>query len=470
MLRRHTTAFRLSLVAADAASAAALFLMLSITRFGADGWRTAWERAGFDPTVLIAGYAVVWASLIWLSGLYRSRVRWSIRAEAIDVVRAGLILAIATFSALFILKLPEVSRLFLLSLFPAQVIVTFAIQLAMRFTFRAARARGLNTRFILIVGTGTTAEAFSRRIERHRELGLRVLGHVEWMPGRNGGPPVVTRPILGGLEDIERILHEHVVDEVGVCLPPEAWGLVEPITRLCEEEGKIVRIPLIEGHVSLPGARLEEFDGIPILSLVYGPDRILGLLGKRLLDAALSFLALVVLLPAFGVIAAWILARDGGPVFFLQPRVGLHGRIFRVVKFRTMVPEAEALLDTLLEQNEIQGHAFKLSDDPRLTATGHWLRTTSLDELPQLWNVLKGEMSLVGPRPPLPREVAGYDLWHRRRLSMKPGITGLWQVSARHEEEFDRWVEMDLEYIDRWSLWLDLKIMVQTIPAMLQGR
>ena len=470
MLRRHTTTFRLSLVAADAASAAGLFLWLSITRFGADGWRTAWERAGIQPTLVIAGYVVVWAALIWLSGLYRSRVRWSIRAEAVDVIRAGLIMAIATFSALFILKLPEVSRAFLLILFPAQVVVTLALRLAMRLVFRVARARGMNTRFIVIIGTGDTAEAFSRRIERHRELGLRVLGHVEWVPGRAGRPPVVSRPILGTLEELEQILHDNVVDEVGICLPPEGWGLVEPITRLCEEEGKIVRIPLIEGHLSFPGARLEEFDGIPILSLVYGPDRIVGLIGKRILDVVLSAAALVVLTPFFLVIAALIVAQDGRPVLFLQHRVGLHGRIFRVVKFRTMVPEAEALLDDLMEHNEIQGHAFKLSEDPRLSRTGRWLRRTSIDELPQLWNVLKGEMSLVGPRPPLPREVADYDLWHRRRLSMKPGITGLWQVTARHEEEFDRWVEMDLEYIDRWSLWLDLKIMVQTIPAMLQGR
>jgi lipopolysaccharide/colanic/teichoic acid biosynthesis glycosyltransferase len=157
-------------------------------------------------------------------------------------------------------------------------------------------------------------------------------------------------------------------------------------------------------------------------------------------------------------------------VIFRQTRVGLHGRPFDVIKFRTMVPDAEALLTELEEQNEIKGHAFKITDDPRLTRVGRFLRATSLDELPQVWNVLLGEMSLVGPRPPLPREVAGYDLWHRRRLSMKPGITGLWQVAARRDDDFDRWVALDLAYIDRWSIWLDLKIMAKTIPAMLQGR
>ncbi len=141
-----------------------------------------------------------------------------------------------------------------------------------------------------------------------------------------------------------------------------------------------------------------------------------------------------------------------------------------MLKFRTMVPDAEDRLRRAAEHNEISGHAFKIAVDPRVTRVGRFLRRTSLDELPQFWNVLRGQMSLVGPRPPLPAEVAGYDLWHRRRLSMKPGITGLWQVSARLDEEFDRWVELDLTYIDRWSLWLDLKIMVRTVPAMLSGR
>ena len=193
---------------------------------------------------------------------------------------------------------------------------------------------------------------------------------------------------------------------------------------------------------------------------------------KRALDLTVAAAALVVLSPLLAIVAAWIRVRDGSAVLFRQTRIGVHGRPFKVVKFRTMVPNAEELLTELDEQNEIQGQAFKITDDPRVTRTGRLLRALSIDELPQLWNVLRGEMSLVGPRPPLPSEVADYDVWHRRRLSMKPGITGLWQVAARREPEFDRWVRMDLEYIDRWSLWLDLKIMARTIPAVItqQGR
>jgi exopolysaccharide biosynthesis polyprenyl glycosylphosphotransferase len=486
VIRRHHAAFRVSLMGVDAVTAAATFIAVSLFRFGPD-WPLVWTRIGIDPTILITTYAATWIAVLSVNDLYRLRARWSIRREALDVIRAGSFLAVLTFSALFILKLPEVSRLFLLYLFPAQVVVTFLSRLILRWTFARARERGLNTRFVLIVGTGRSAREQADRIERHRELGLKVIGHLAFSApavlngnhvngnGAGGDPDALApgslgRPIIGQLDEIEDILHARVVDEVVICLPPAAWGYVEAIAQICEEEGKVVRIPLVDGIFSLPGARQEEFDGVGMLSLVYGPDRILSLVAKRVLDVAVSAAALVVLSPVFLIVGAAILARDGRPVFFRQTRVGLHGRQFEVVKFRTMVPDAEDRLEPLLDQNEIQGHAFKISNDPRLSNTGGWLRRTSLDELPQLWNVLKGEMSLVGPRPPLVREVADYDVWHRRRLSMKPGITGLWQVSARREQEFDRWVEMDLDYIDRWSLWLDLKIIVRTIPAMLQGR
>ena len=278
-----------------------------------------------------------------------------------------------------------------------------------------------------------------------------------------------SRPVLGRVDDLLDVLHARVIDEVVVCLPPEQFALAEPIVRICEEEGKIVRIPLVGGIPEIAGGVVEDFAGVPLLSLVYGPDRTLALLLKRFIDLVLAALALLVLAPVFLVIGLVILLRDRGPVFFRQTRVGLHGRLFEMVKFRTMVPDAEARLAELETLNEVRGPAFKVTDDPRLTRTGPFLRRTSLDELPQLWNVLRGDMSLVGPRPPLPREVAGYDLWHRRRLSMRPGITGLWQVSARREENFDRWVAIDLDYIDRWSLWLDLRIMLGTIPAVISG-
>jgi exopolysaccharide biosynthesis polyprenyl glycosylphosphotransferase len=453
-------------MAADGISAVVLFFFVSVLRFG-DAWQYAWDAAGVRPLPTAIAYAAVWVALLWLLGLYRVRARWSLRSELLDVGRAALLLALLTFSLLFVFKLPDVSRFFLLWLFAAQALLTFASRAAIRRVLRELRDRGHYVRYMLVVGTGPEAQDFADRVERHRELGIRVIGYT-----RLGTEPATAskRPIVGNVDRLDDIFHSRVVDEVAICLPSTSLEWIEPIARLCEEEGKIVRIPLDGLPLSLPRGRVEVFDRGHVLSLAYGPDRVLSLTLKRAIDVVAAALALVLLSPLFLAVAFAILVRDGRPILFWQTRVGLHGRPFRVVKFRTMVPDAEARLAELEALNEIRGQAFKLTDDPRLTRTGRFLRKTSIDELPQLWNVVRGEMSLVGPRPPLEREVAGYDLWHRRRLSMTPGITGLWQVAGRRDDQFDRWVELDLAYIDRWSLWLDLKIVLRTVPAMLQGR
>jgi exopolysaccharide biosynthesis polyprenyl glycosylphosphotransferase len=472
LIRRYITALRLALAAADGLTAIALFLGLSVVRFGSPGWRETWVNAGIDPFVAAAGYGLALVTALWLQGLYRLRARLSKRREITDVLVAILFLAVVVFTTLYLLKLPDVSRLFLLLLFSFQAVLTLCSRAAIREVFIRLRTRGYNARFMLVVGANPRAEAFANAVAGHVELGLRPIGY---LAGPNDPPEAASRlrrPILGRVEDIQDIMHGTVVDEVAICLTIEDWALVEPITRLCEDEGRIVRIPVTEGTLIIPGGHIEDFHGMSILSLVYGPDRILGIAVKRLIDIVVAAVALVLLAPFLLIVAAVIRFRDGPPILFRQSRVGLHGRLFLVTKFRTMVPEAEALLTELEASNEIRGPAFKMTDDPRLSRSGGWLRATSIDELPQLWNVLRGEMSIVGPRPPLPREVEDYDIWHRRRLSMKPGITGLWQVAGRRDPDFDRWVRLDLDYIDHWSLWLDLKIVARTIPAMLaqEGR
>lgn len=463
MIRRHATSLRLALMAVDAVLAMASFTVLAITRFGS-GWGEVLTSYGLPAPVLVAGWAVMWTAIVWLLGLYRMRVRWTAQREVLDLARAGVLLGIFIFGALYALHLSQVSRLFLATLLAGQVTLTFATRFLVRRLLLARRAAGQGVHHMLIVGAGLTARAFAARVERRRELGLVVVGFVAASPGEAGGARV-----LGLVEDLLTILHENVVDEVAICLP-EAWSyLLGPVAQICQEEGRIVRVPLTAGAPEIPGGIIEDFSGIPLLSLVYGPDRTVALAVKRIMDVLGATAVLVVLMPVFGVVALSILVRDGRPVHFRQERVGLNGRRFQMFKFRTMAPDAERRLDELRDRNEIRGHAFKVSADPRITRTGAFLRRTSLDELPQALNVLHGEMSLVGPRPPLPSEVEGYDLWHRRRLSMKPGITGFWQVSGRREEDFDRWVELDLAYIDRWSLLLDLRILLGTIPAVLRG-
>jgi len=450
---------------ADASLAIVLLVTLSVARFGNE-WLSIWGPVLEQPAVFALAYGAAWVGVLWFHGIYRPRARWTIRSEGIAIARATVVLALLTGTVLFAVKLPDVSRLFLLFLFPIQWAVTLATRLLLRLAFERLRARGYNTRFVLIVGAGPRAQAFAAKLEAHQELGLRVRGFVDDEPFELPG----SWRRLGDLDAIEAILHREIVDEVAICLPFSKWDRTNAIAHLCEEEGKIVRVPIDMLTGVFASGRMEDLDGTPVYSLVSGPDRIAAFVVKRVFDLLVASLALLAASPLMAAVALRIRLRDGSPVLFRQQRVGLHGRRFELLKFRTMVAGAEAQLDDLAARSEISGAAFKMTNDPRVTRTGAFLRRTSLDELPQLWNVIRGDMSLVGPRPALPREVESYDLWHRRRLSMKPGLTGLWQVSARRSGSFDTWAQLDLSYIDRWSLWLDLKILARTVPAALEGR
>jgi exopolysaccharide biosynthesis polyprenyl glycosylphosphotransferase len=466
MLRRHASGFRALLMFTDAVLAFVLLVVLSLVRFGPE-WLSIWRPLLEQPALVAIAYSVAWVAVLWLHGLYRPRARWTIRSEGLAIARATVVLGLITGTVLFAFRLPDVSRLFLLLLFPAQWLVTLATRVALRLGFEWLRARGYNQRYVLVVGTGPRAVAFAKKLEEHRELGLSVIGFVDDEKqasfGGNGR-------FLGGLDGIEDLLHSEVIDEVALCLSFSQWDRMNAIAHLCEEEGKIVRVPVDVLDHAFASGRFEDLGGTPVYSLVSGPDRALALAVKRGVDLVVAGLALLIGSPVLLGIALAIRQREGAPVLFRQTRMGLHGRRFQMLKFRTMTVDAERKLEELLQHSEINGAAFKMTTDPRVTPTGRFLRRTSLDELPQLWNVLRGDMSLVGPRPALPREVETYDLWHRRRLSMKPGITGLWQVSGRTSTEFDSWAQLDLSYIDRWSLWLDLKILARTLPAAIEGR
>jgi exopolysaccharide biosynthesis polyprenyl glycosylphosphotransferase len=467
MIRRYLMTLRLALMLGDGVTAALVFLLISFIRFGSEAGLAFWSRTGVDIRVAAILFGIGWVVALWYHGLYRLRVRWQLRTEAKDIARSTIIYAAVTLASLFVIHRDNVSRLFLLAIFVAQPIVTFAERSILRVAFSHLRSRGYNTRYMLVVGTGRLAQEFADLVDARASLGIRVIGHVS-VPLE--AEPQVTRPILGTIENIEQIFHANIVDEVAACLPRELAGYLEPVASLAADEGKTVRIPVDLHEGSLLNAREEEFEGLLIRSLVHDGQREAGLAVKRLIDIVGAAVGLIVLSPVMLGTALTVRLRDGPPVLFRQTRVGLHGRHFTIIKFRTMAPDAEGRLHEVAHLNERSGAAFKATNDPRLTRLGRTLRKTSIDELPQLWNVLKGEMSLVGPRPPLPSEVIEYDIWHRRRLSMKPGITGLWQVEMRHEPSFDRWVELDLNYIDRWTLWLDLRILLRTMPSVLMAR
>ena len=467
MIRRHLMTLRLALMGGDGVTAASVFLLISYVRFGDEAGMAFWTRTGIDIRLAAILFGIGWVVALWYHGLYRLRVRWQLRTEAKDIARSTVLFAAITLASLFVIHRDNVSRLFLLAIFIAQPLVTLAERSILRIAFSNLRQRGYNARYMLVVGTGRLAQDFADLVEARAGLGIRVIGHLS-VPSEEAS--LVTRPILGTIGAITEMLHTNIVDEVAVCLPPELAGHLEPVASLAASEGKTVRIPSDPRDGAVLNAREEEFEGLLVRSLVHDGQREAGLAIKRLIDIVGAAMGLAILSPLMLGTALAIRLRDGSPVFFRQTRVGLHGRPFTITKFRTMDPDAEQRLHEVAHLNERTGAAFKATNDPRMSRVGRMLRKTSIDELPQLWNVLRGEMSLVGPRPPLPSEVVEYDIWHRRRLSMKPGITGLWQVEMRGEPNFDRWVELDLSYIDRWTLWLDLRILLRTMPSVLMAR
>ena len=475
MTRRHLMTLRLLLILGDAVAASLVFLLVSVVRFEA-GPGAEWSVGiGVRPAALV--FAVTWVVVSWLMGLYRLRVRWSVLAEGRDVLRTTAVFVAISLSLLFLTHQDNVSRVFLALLFVVQPIGALAIRGVMRAWFERLRRRGRNMTYMLVVGTGQLAQDFADRVEAHPGVGIRVVGHLSVPTQRRAtdrspsttpvDAPVVSRRILGTIDQMAEFFRILTIDEVAVCLTPATSHFLEPVIAAAADEGKTVRVPRDPDEAILSGALQEDFDGFLVRSVIHDGQRDLELAVKRVLDVAIGSALLVLFSPVMLVAATVIRMRDGSPVLFRQVRVGRHGRQFTIYKFRTMVTDAEAQLASLAPHNHVRGPAFKLNDDPRTTPLGRVLRRTSVDELPQLLNVIRGDMSLVGPRPALPREVDAYDVWHRRRLSMRPGITGLWQVECRMNDEFDDRAELDLKYIDHWSIWRDLGIIVRTVPAVL---
>ncbi len=438
-------------------------------RYGSlEGWvlLAPWGEGAAAPAAALGGFAALWVACLAACGAYHRHRFLRRRDEAGRVAAAGALLLAALAGFLYFTHNVAVSRALPLLLAGGAAAVTAAGRVAARGALAALRRRGFNRCRVLIVGTGEEACQFARAVTARPELGVEVAGFLDgWRES------VAGFPVLGQTREIRRVLVEHVVDEVILAEPGADRELVAEVVDACAAEGKAVHLAadVLLGAPPGVGRRcgVGTVAGLPVLSCLPGPRDSVALLAKRVLDLAGAVAGLAVAWPVMLVVAVLIKLDSSGPVFFVQERVGLHGRRFRLYKFRSMVADAERRLAEVAHLNEMTGPVFKIAADPRVTRVGRWLRRTSLDELPQLFNVLKGEMSLVGPRPPLPREVERYGPRERRRLSVKPGITCLWQVSGRNRIPFERWVELDLDYIERWSLWLDLKILARTVPAVL---
>jgi exopolysaccharide biosynthesis polyprenyl glycosylphosphotransferase len=348
------------------------------------------------------------------------------------------------------------------------VILLGASRLVKRITLRQLRRRGLGVDRVLIVGAGEVGRTVMRNIVAQPGLGYHIVGFVDDDPEK-GGTDIGRFRALGETANIPRLVKELAIDEVILTLPWMYHRKIVSIIAQCERQQVRVRIVPDVFQMTLSHLHTVDLGGVPMIGVREIAISRGQMLLKRAIDVVISLLGIVLLFPLFLLIALAIKLNSPGPVVFRQVRVGKGERLFALYKFRSMRERAEEEQEQLKEQNEASGPLFKIRNDPRVTLVGRVLRRASLDELPQLLNVLMGHMSLVGPRPAPPSEVQRYQPWHKRRLEVSPGITGLWQVSGRSQLTFDEMVLLDLYYIENWSPGLDLQIMLRTIPQFFFG-
>lgn len=458
-------------------------LTMAVCFYVASHWGAGWGRLP-SLTALLQVQLRVWHVLaataclmichvtFVVMGLYHSRRLSTRSTEAMDAVKAVVVvnLIIGGFGRslhIGFISWPLLARMILLSATGALV-----SRLLMRLFLYRLRLRGRNLRHMLVVGTNARALQFAASIEARPWLGYKLLGFVDedsalcMQTFRTSG-----RTRVCDFANFHAYLKTHVVDEVVICLPMcSYYQQGYRIAVACQEQGLIVRVSADLFDFGLQSARVDHLEGTRLVTILSGGMQGWPMFVKSVLDHVLSIMLLGVFSPLMLVTAVVMKLTSPGPIFYVQERVGFNKRRFKLLKFRTMVRDAERRQQELAPLNETTGPAFKIKDDPRVTAIGRILRKYSIDELPQLINVLKGDMSLVGPRPLPVRDCEGFTTdWHRRRFSVRPGISCLWQVSGRSHIGFEDWMKLDMQYIDQWSLWLDFKILLKTVRAVVEG-
>ena len=470
MFARRARLLWLLLVFSDLVPLLLSFELAYLIRAHLPEFRLFYLTPGIASALLLAA-AVLWTAIGIGLGIYRRPESFEARGMLRLTATQTFWFAVALATAIYFLKLGDVSRFFV-ALF---VLLTLPMQVAYRLAARRMR-RFLQQSLAgpchsLIVGTGRKAAELARLIERHEHHGARVIGFVE----EPDSPPLERRLLareypVWPLEQLPQMLEEHIVDEVIFAVSKLHLEKMEELFLTCEELGVRTRVPVDFFPHLRSDIALERLEHLPLLTFSNAPENDYLLFLKRAVDLLLAAGLLAVTAPLMLLIAALVRVTSPGPVIYRQLRCGLNGRKFRLYKFRSMYADADQQQNDVAHLNEMDGPVFKSSRDPRVTPVGRILRKTSLDELPQVFNILKGDMSFVGPRPPLPQEVTQYEKWQRRRLRMKPGLTCLWALEGRNELNFAKWMQLDMEYIDNWSLVLDFKIMLRTIPRVLSGR
>ncbi|MDP8224072.1 MAG: sugar transferase [Candidatus Lernaella stagnicola] len=406
--------------------------------------------------------------LLYLFGFYTHNRIISYFDILLNVSKAVVVGFVLLIMVLFVLRVQDISRLLIGTYAIAKFLLLLNFKALVKAVIGKMREHGYDHIKTIVLGSGERAAAFVEKLLVSPDLGYELVGVLT--DRDRGEPDAAGVPILGRVSELRAVLNTTSVDEVFYAMSIDSEVDINDLVFACEEVG--VRFSVLADwfRPSIARTSIRSLGETPVLTFSTTPSQVGQLLAKGVMDRVVAFVALVILSPLMLAISVAIKVSGSGAVLFHQVRSGLNGRLFKMYKFRTMVENAEDLKKDLADQNEMSGPVFKMKDDPRVTHLGRWLRRTSLDELPQLFNVLIGDMSLVGPRPPVPEEVENYERWQRRRLSMKPGLTCFWQIAGRNEIDFSQWMVLDLKYIDNWSLKLDIIIMLKTIPVVLLGR
>jgi len=447
--------FAILVLALELAYILVAFTGVPLARFATYAW-----------VLLIAG--PLWWFFLHRYLLYASLRRLSPLDIAFKLLNAHLGACLALGFLIYIFDKTHFSRTLFITFDIFGYLLLLIEKLSVRGILGYLRKRGYNFRNILIVGTQEKAQRLQRLIADHSEWGLKVVGFLQAAENEPLSESIEGHKVLGYASELMTVCKSIPVDEVVFCLPKDLFIDAEEHLKDLEELGITVRMVLDFYDLYNSKKELSLFhDELPILTFHSKCLDAQQLLFKRLIDIAGALVGLLITAVLFPFIALAIKRNSPGPLFFGQERIGESGRKFTCWKFRSMQCDAEQRKQELMAKNEMNGAIFKIKNDPRITKVGRFLRKTSLDELPQFWNVLKGEMSLVGTRPPTPAEVEQYENWHRRRISIKPGITGMWQVSGRNQiNDFDQIVRLDIAYIDNWSIWLDIKLLLKTVKVV----
>ena len=427
------------------------------------GWPEVFLPINRGYLLLFIGSLLIFNRSDGLYGPLQMRSCWHEQRRTIQACFAsGLLLC----GCMYVMHNAIVSRAFVAYLIGLTTLFLCMLRIFWRTFQRRRYQRGLDTKNVLILGAGRLGNVIRMQITKYGHLGRSFKGFLQIAD--RGSNYEAGEFMIGDLEQLERIARQYFIDEIIIaepCSTATVMGLIEMARELDME---VLAIPGFYDDLT-PGASIEYLGDFPVVSLHHRNGKVIAHLLKRLWDVTVSAIVVVALLPILLTIAVIIKVDSPGPVFYVSQRIGKKGRSFPCFKFRTMVANADRLKCSLFTQNERNGVLFKITNDPRITRVGRFLRKFSLDELPQLLNVIRGDMSLVGPRPPLQSEVELYELQHLRRLEVLPGLTGLWQIRARQDPSFERYVALDLAYVENWSLWMDLKILAQTAEVVLRG-